>query len=116
MPDIGMKLTDEVIRSKRQITSWVAAQMVVFVTSVTYRDTLGHRYELLHEIVNKGGVDRIGEYRLVMQYTLNGNTLTTSYMFDLQMCLDLRNGWKEYVENRITKMMRELAERAMKDV
>lgn len=115
--------SSEAGRDPRMVTSYVASQLMRYLTLVVYSGSMGEGISLHHEVVCFN-TKRLGTYRVTIELSEQTeiksfpaehepNVTRVTHIFDLQMCLDLRAGWKQYVEQTVNKLMTKLYEEAI---
>lgn len=104
------KMGDGEVRDPRMLTTYVSAQLMRKVEQIVRRDTYADIIELLHEIHTRDGTPRLGFYRVCMMAKRRDDVVRNSHIFDLQMCMDLRDGWEAYVEKKTLEMISALIE------
>lgn len=86
------------------VTMNVGARLAKLVqTFVTHDD---RAINVLHEIHCHERTDRIGFYRTCMQY----GDKRTSYIWNIDLMLDMRDTWREHVKTQVHKMIKEITE------
>lgn len=98
------KMSDAETRDKRNITAYVAGQVMRLVTQVAYRDQYGVLLDIEHKIVLYSGDARLGTYAV----QIKADEHVVTHVFDLQMMMDLRSGWQAYAEERTLQLLRDL--------
>lgn len=102
------KMGDGEVRDPRQLTAYVGAQIMRKVEQVVRRDALANGVSILHEIHTADGAPRLGFYRVCLSRTKGKELIRNSHIFDIQMCMDLRDGWDAHVEKKTLTLLQPL--------
>lgn len=103
------KLSDIEIRDPRLLGAYVAGQIMCKVLMTVYSHGLGDKYFTVHnQYMVYNGRKKLGEYIIDVICDNNDNTCHKAHTFDIQMLLDLRDDWAQYVENKTLSLMEDV--------